>query len=407
MKYANIDFKACVINNIGDQLQILALDNIYHIMGVKPDDIVYLDYHQLSDYSGEYVLLPVVMPMSDYFPHGFADRFSDRIIPVFFGLTSVKQTLSNEEVEYLKRWQPIGCRDEYTLNVLRKYGITSYLHGCSTITFPERSPGKYEKVYIVDVDQNLVEAIPAELKEHAEFRTHLRADISEDPKAAALKQYNEYKDNARLIITSLLHCAVPCIAAGIPVILLKNNVSYRFSWVDKLLPIYTPNDVGFIDWSPKKLDIHNHQQRVLKLIIDRLEKEFNRYAGILDLSYYYEDRTGNEYMNEACKSIVDYLNQNWDKNEAYQYSIWGLTQAAEWIVDFISDHYPNAVLCHVYDSFRKEIFRGIMSTHPEEIKDHMEETVLVTSDNAGKAALELFDRISFPKKRYSIRKVLR
>lgn len=403
MKYANFDFKARGVNNIGDQIQILAIDYVYSTMGIKPDDIVYLDYRHVSDYNGEYVILPIALPMIDYLPHGFADRFSEHIIPVFLGLTMIKQTLSKEEVEYLKKWSPIGCRDEYTLNIMRKYGIISYLHGCVSVTLPRRRPGKYEKVYIVDVDPCLAEKIPAEIKENAEYRIHSRTDIMDDPKAAALEQYNEYKNNARLVITSRLHCAIPCIAAGIPVIILKTQISFRFSWLDKLLPIYTPDDVDSIDWSPKTLDIRDHQQRTLKLTVDRIEREYNKYKDIFDLSYYYEDRVRHEYIIDSCKSIVDYLNRNWkEKGGAYKYSIWGLHQAAEWIVDYISDHYPNAVLCHVYDSFRKEVFRGIMSVHPEEIKDHMDETVLVTASGPEKDALELFDRISLPKEQYSI-----
>lgn len=403
MKFANISLKPRSINNIGDQLQLLAIDRIYSTMGLKCDDIVYLDYRQLSNYNGEYVILPITMPMADYSPHGLAGRFSDHIIPVFLGLTMVKQTLSKEEVEYLKKWQPIGCRDEYTLNTVRKYGIIAYLHGCITVTFPRRPSGKHEKVYIVDVDSNLMNTIPAELKEGAEFRTHIRTAGLDDPKAAALKQYNEYIDNAGLVITSLLHCAVPCMAAGIPVVFLKSHFSFRFSWLDKLLPIYTPDNANSIDWNPKDLDIRDHQRRVLELTVDRLEKEYHKYEGILGLSYYYEDRVRHEYINDTCKSIADYINQNWTEREkAYKYSIWCMTERAEWVVDYISDNYPNAILCHVYDSYRKETFRGIMSEHPEEIKNHMDETVFVTANNSSaEAVLELLDRSSFPKSQSS------
>ena len=55
-------------------------------------------------------------------------------------------------------------------------------------------------------------------------------------------RYQEYQDNASLIITSLLHISTPCVAYGIPVILARDLISYRFSWLDKLLPIYSEND---------------------------------------------------------------------------------------------------------------------------------------------------------------------
>ena len=125
MKYANYRFRARGVNNLGDQMQIIAIDYLYSVMGIPAEEIVYIDYHSLRAYDGEYVILPVTMPMVDYFPNGFADRFSERIIPVFLGVTMVKETLTEKEQIYLRKYEPIGCRDERTLNTMRKYGILS------------------------------------------------------------------------------------------------------------------------------------------------------------------------------------------------------------------------------------------------------------------------------------------
>ena len=324
--------------------------------------------------------------MVDYYPHGFADRFSDRIIPVFLGLTMAKDTLSKEEVNYLKKYEPIGCRDERTLNTMRKYGIISYLHGCITVTFPKRKEGNYKSVYVVDVDKCFI--IPDEIKQNAQYRTHFSA--AEDPKSLAQKQYQEYIDNASLVITSLLHCAVPCLAAGIPVVLLKTAVSYRMSWLEKLLPIYTPGDT--INWNPTAPNIEQHKEKVLALTIRRLQDAYEKYAGICDLSYFYENRTKHKYVNDALESIKNYIDQNWqDLNGFYEYSIWGLTQTAECIVDYIGDKYKNAKLCHVYDAFRKEQFRGILCEPPDNMKQRPNETVFATWNGADEKAFKKFN----------------
>ena len=168
MKFANYAFRARGVNNLGDQMQIIAIDHIYRQMGVPRDDIVYIDYHNLRDYDGDYAILPVSMPMVDYFPNGFADRFSDRIIPVFLGVTMVKESLTEKEQTYLRKYAPIGCRDERTLRTMRRYGIMAYLNGCITVTLPRRAHEAGGDIYIVDVDESCQQLIPAEIRARAQ-----------------------------------------------------------------------------------------------------------------------------------------------------------------------------------------------------------------------------------------------
>ncbi|WP_073095483.1 polysaccharide pyruvyl transferase family protein [Cyclobacterium lianum] len=48
-----------------------------------------------------------------------------------------------------------------------------------------------------------------------------------------------YKRYATLVVTSRLHCALPCIAMGIPVIFFGNPLDYRVSIIGELgLKIY-------------------------------------------------------------------------------------------------------------------------------------------------------------------------
>ena len=42
MKFANLKFNARGINNIGDNLQLIAIDNIYKEMGIDLNDIIYI-----------------------------------------------------------------------------------------------------------------------------------------------------------------------------------------------------------------------------------------------------------------------------------------------------------------------------------------------------------------------------
>ncbi len=409
MKFANYKFIARGgVNNLGDNLQIITIDYIYSQMGIDLKEVVYIDTQNLDSYRGEYVILPVSMPLVDYRENGIAGRFSPYIIPVFLGLTIVRDKLLPEEVAYYKKYEPIGCRDERTLNTLRKYQIQCYLHGCITITLPKREcMPEHPKVYIVDVNPELLEQIPQNLRENAHFCTHLRTGLSEDPKEVARRQYQEYKDHAGLVITSLLHCAIPCMAAGIPVIMIKEKISYRMSWLEKLLPIYTGDTMKDIVWEPEPVCCEKHGKWVLDITKKRLEEAVHKNEVLYDLSWFYEDRKKENYVNDACDSLKRFVDENWtDFQKEYTYSVWGLTQMSEWLIDYISERYPKAKLCHVYDSFRKLNLRGHQSEKPEKIAEALSETVFVTTNGAEPQAKELFKQIGKPEGTYAFLKVI-
>ncbi|OIP19490.1 MAG: hypothetical protein AUK51_01370 [Comamonadaceae bacterium CG2_30_59_20] len=371
-------------------MQIIAIDELYKSMGILEDEIIYIDTNNLATYDGEYVVLPVTMPLVDYRTGGISGRFSQRIVPVFLGFTMVKDTLLPEEVAYFNRMAPIGCRDERTLNTLRNYGIKSYLHGCITATFPLRDMSKkYDKVYIVDAPKEIEKFIPNHLLNKAVRKTHMHEGLKEEPKQLMQQYYDEYKNEAALVITSLLHCALPCIAAGIPVILLKSAdaVTYRFAWLEKLTKIYTGPEFKEINWNQQPVLFEEHKNRVKNLTIKRLRQAHDEYSEIFDLSLYYEIRERKHYINDACQTLVEYIDKNWiNKYEEYNYSIWGLTQIGEYMISYINKNYPNAKLCHVYDSYRKEGLSGIVSEHPDMIKKFPDELVLVATNGAVGAA---------------------
>lgn len=60
--------------------------------------------------------------------------------------------LSKESIEYLKKYEPIGCRDTYTMDLLKGKGIDAYFSGCMTLTLGYKYKRKVcgNKVYFVD-----------------------------------------------------------------------------------------------------------------------------------------------------------------------------------------------------------------------------------------------------------------
>lgn len=403
MRFANLSYQNRYFSSLGDQVQLLALDHIYQQCGIDLRDVVYIEHNKTQEYQGETVILPINMPLCDFREHGFAERFSDKIIPLFLGLTLMRETLYPEEIDYFKRFEPIGCRDEHTYCTLTKYGISAYLGGCITAVLPRRtqaSPKKSGKVFLMDPPEGILRYIPEGLLERAEFDTQVVYHPGEDARQAAVERYKRYHDEASLVITSRMHASVPCMAMGIPVILARDRVSYRLGWLEKLLHIYTPDEYEKMDWAPAAVDYEAHKRFMMEFIKKRLlGKECQ--GDIEKIHRFYMDRVRHEYEIDLFQPIKTYLDNMWpNKDGPYRYSVWGLTEVAEYTVDYISQRYPAAQLCHAYDVAHTYSFRGVTAQQPDHIADYPEEVVFVTAYAACRAAKLYFEKIGIPSGRY-------
>lgn len=127
-------------------------------------------------------------------------------------------------VNAMKDCGVIGCRDSVTVDFLARNGVSTYLTGCATLTFP-RYMGKREGIYCVDVSDEIKEKVVQFYKEPI-FVSHDLDDLSLDQVNddvitdqyrrvyALLTKYMK----AELVISSRVHATLACIAFGTPVI---------------------------------------------------------------------------------------------------------------------------------------------------------------------------------------------
>ncbi|GHU64180.1 hypothetical protein AGMMS49983_09360 [Clostridia bacterium] len=403
MKFANYIFKGKGYNNLGDNMQLIAIDNLYERMNVPLDEIVYINKNNLSSYDGEDVVLPVTMPLVDYVPNGLAGRFSPKIRPVFLGLTMVRDFLYKEEVEYVKRFEPIGCRDERTLQTVRNAGVNAYLNGCITATLPERTQivTPKGKVFLVDIPEAVEQYIPQDLLERAERVTHNRFGETEDPKRMMAELYDRYKNEAALVVTSLLHCSVPCLSAGIPVILAKTVCSYRFGWLEKLLPIYTKEQFDQIEWVPEKVEYSVHKLNLIENTIAQILSSQDRFETAEKVHDFYLNRVRKAYVVDAFMSLQLFLENNWNYDESYKYGVWGLTQTSEYLDEYVSRNYPKATFSYLFDRNESIEYKGLKALSPDHIVDYPDIYIFVTTPAARNDAISYFREIGRSQKMYA------
>ena len=134
--------------NVGDNIQSLAAKQFL------PKVDLYISREKLANYKGEKMMLI----MNGWFTHNVHNWIpSEDIIPLFVSFhvnnTAAPGMLSEEGIEYLKKHQPIGCRDQFTVDLLNSEGIKAFFTGCLTLTLDTYSVDESQRgndIYIVD-----------------------------------------------------------------------------------------------------------------------------------------------------------------------------------------------------------------------------------------------------------------
>ncbi|MCI4644044.1 MAG: polysaccharide pyruvyl transferase family protein [Hyphomonadaceae bacterium] len=261
--------------NLGDNMQTIAARQLLRRAGIAPENIIGIDRDTLSTYSGP----PVNLVMNGvFFEHCFPIPPSIR--PIFIGFNARQPTiLANQD--YLRAHQPIGCRDEVTCAQLQELGIDAYVTGCVTLSISRRSE-KPENGRLFIIVGSGAGRLPGQVLPHIPQHLLRRAEIIyqrmpmprypmdrkdiRDAERCARKLLNTYKEQASLVLTPLHHAAAPCMAAGIPVVLVREDDNPRFSYLKKLIPVYQPDEFAHIDWEPGQPDIASIRSNQLDLL---------------------------------------------------------------------------------------------------------------------------------------------
>lgn len=387
--------------NVGDYIQILAIENLYKKMGVKSEDIVKIHAQELKSYKGEKLLLPInLIVYGDNFFDGSDIVISEDIVPVFLGLHFYHYIFSEKTKQYLRAYGPVGCRDESVLMKMKELNIPAYLGGCATITFPKRERTPLNgKVYLVDVPETLKEYLPDWIKENmiettsVYFVSKVKMLQGKTMREFVEERYREYYENASLVITSRLHVASPCIAAGIPVIIARETITGRFAWLDKFTKIYTPKDFSKIDWNPEVVALESEKQQIIDADIAMIKSQYAKYSAMDKLDTLYGKRKRNIYQDSFYLNIdpiIEYINENWNSESEEMYAIWGWSVFAEEVIKYIENHYPKAKLVTIFDSYRSFEKYGVIAQPPAGLKDNKDYITFITSDAVGYIADEYF-----------------
>lgn len=262
--------------NVGDYIQSLAARQYL------PSVDCHINREELGAYKGD----PVKLIMNGWFTHNAANWVpAPSIDPLFVSFhvnnTAAPLMLDEGGIAYLKAHQPIGCRDRFTEAVLKERGIDAYFSGCLTLTLDSYRVDDGERgdaIYIVDplygyptlakstydLRRFARSVLSGDIFRIGRRRQHLRRFIDADLLATAEFVHQEpaantYTDEqkfamaeellhkyarAKLVITSRIHCALPCLALGTPVIFINGFTSFVDSCrFDGILDLFNRIDI--------------------------------------------------------------------------------------------------------------------------------------------------------------------
>ncbi|MFD2965377.1 MULTISPECIES: polysaccharide pyruvyl transferase family protein [Olivibacter] len=240
------------LTNIGDFVQAIAARQFL------PSVDAYCDREELNTYNGE----KVKMIMNGWYMHN-ADNWppSDKIDPLYVSMhinSSVYSPMTTEKsVEHFKAHSPIGCRDKATARLLQSKGIDAYFSGCLTLTLGKtyKRETVTDDIFIVDplfhywslgtmlknprklIGRIMKGRFTDFLLKNKVLEGNFAKDILENGKQltqvmpmtdveTSFKIADEYLKklcSAKLVLTSRIHCALPCLAMGTPVIFLNGG----------------------------------------------------------------------------------------------------------------------------------------------------------------------------------------
>ena len=235
-EYKEFDIYHPKFVNIGDYIQSLAAEQYIP----NKNKIIYLDRDNIK-YEKNFVKII----FNCWYKINKFIVIPKNIIPLFisFHISNVNEIKNN--INILKKYEPIGARDFETMYALQKNGIKSYFSSCLTLTLGKTYYSKKKKniIYLVDykfnknilIDLEVLNILKFYQPDEVKFLHHefISLKTNHTKRFEIAKQYLKEYSQGRLIITSRLHCALPCVGMDIPVILIvphKNNDN-RFSGI--------------------------------------------------------------------------------------------------------------------------------------------------------------------------------
>ncbi len=258
--------------NLGDYIQTIATKNAIELID-KNANFRFWDRDSFNHYDEK----ESVCIMQGWFADDYNFLPSKQIYPIYLGTHFTKKMQDFFDILNINfKDFEIGCRDLSTLNYFNKKGANAYFSRCLTLTLPKRETNPEQtSIFLVDLNEEIINLLPDHIIKDG-ITIHQKSIKIRDRKLEnewqncykeAQDILNKYACEAKLVVTTALHCAAPCVALGIPVILIQENSNQedRFSALQGILKPYNLDDLknNKIDFNPQIVDIESLKEMMV------------------------------------------------------------------------------------------------------------------------------------------------
>lgn len=377
--------------NLGDWLQTFSMESLMSTCGVN--EYTYVSRNTMSNLDENSMLLVYngVWYLNDVHNASKTSLPEKKVIPFFWSVHFMGEVIPEELKNILIEHGPIGCRDTMTTNKLLANGIPAFTTGCVSALLDRREEElskSAEEIFFIDTPRELDKYVPDNILKKAQYKTNVyklpflegrNFTTNDEAKMIykyAVEEYEYYRQHAKLVVTSRLHIASPCMAMGIPVILVDNhNIDGRFSWISKYLRIYYEEDFDEIDWNPLPVEYESDKQYIKSLFLRRFNelymcanKGFENRKDDLDSGYLLKSNIFDDsfiYNRFISRQLIEGFEDI--KDEQHLFCVWGIKEPITAVMNCMKLFFSKWSLQHAYDSVVEGCFEGTNIEKPERI----------------------------------------
>lgn len=300
MKYKLLAVSTVPAINIGDYVQALAASQFY------PRIDGFIEREEIDEYQEEVCK----MIMNGYYMHDGchwppSEKITPLLVAIHINSLVRPKFAAKASLDFFKKYQSVGCRDYDTMDFLKEHGVNAYFSGCLTLTlgYKYKYDGVRKGVYFVDpkvtfknkydklnyyilswLNSKTVNIIGSKWLGHSKLRANERSKvmkfyskyktlfskdcllnaeyiqqedsiyntkfISNEERLAEAERLVILYSKAALVVTSRIHCALPCLGLDTPVLFINNVEQAEWSScrLRGLLELF-----NILEWSNKGL----------------------------------------------------------------------------------------------------------------------------------------------------------
>ena len=230
------------LGNIGDYIQSLAALQ-YLPKNCIP---VFVDRDDIENYNSSNSII-IIMNGWNRIKKGNR-RISDKIYPIYvsYHINNIKY-IDDVTINNFKKYQPIGCRDIFTKIALENKGINAYFSSCLTTTldigFSIKEDERTNEIIFIDyrfgrfpkADKYIKSLNSYNFNKVIHTKHMFNINYSHIDRFRLAKKLLERYARAKLVISTRIHGALPCLALKTPVIFVNKKYDKRFPGLYELL----------------------------------------------------------------------------------------------------------------------------------------------------------------------------